>query len=93
VHFSGQPTEQEAIWELAREYGFRVIEDASHAIGASRHGEPVGSCRWSDITVFSFHPVKIITSGDRAHGAVSEPRHHARCLPDAKRRGTLSGGA
>jgi UDP-4-amino-4,6-dideoxy-N-acetyl-beta-L-altrosamine transaminase len=64
VHFAGQPTEQEAIWELAREYGFRIIEDASHAIGARRNGEPVGNCRWSDITVFSFHPVKIITSGE-----------------------------
>lgn len=64
VHFSGQPTDQEAIWELARTYGFRVIEDASHAIGAARNGEPVGSCRWSDITVFSFHPVKLVTSGE-----------------------------
>src|SRR5690349_5854771 len=57
VHFAGQPTEQEAIHELAREYGFRVIEDASHSIGASRNLEPVGSCKWSDITIFSFHPV------------------------------------
>jgi len=64
VHFGGQPTDQEAIWELAQEFGFKVIEDASHAIGASRHGEPVGSCRWSDITVFSFHAVKIITTGE-----------------------------
>jgi UDP-4-amino-4,6-dideoxy-N-acetyl-beta-L-altrosamine transaminase len=64
VHFAGQPTEQEAIWELAREFGFKIIEDASHAIGASRDGEPVGSCRFSDITVFSFHPVKIITTGE-----------------------------
>jgi UDP-4-amino-4,6-dideoxy-N-acetyl-beta-L-altrosamine transaminase len=64
VHFGGQPTEQEAIWELAQEFGFKVLEDASHAIGASRNGEPVGSCRWSDITVFSFHPVKIITTGE-----------------------------
>ena len=64
VHFSGQPTEQEAIWDLAQEYGFRILEDAAHAIGASRNGEPVGSCRWSDITVFSFHPVKIITTGE-----------------------------
>jgi UDP-4-amino-4,6-dideoxy-N-acetyl-beta-L-altrosamine transaminase len=62
VHFAGQPTEQESIWELARQYGFRVIEDASHAIGASRNGEPAGSCRWSDIAIFSFHPVKIITT-------------------------------
>lgn len=64
VHFAGQPTDQEAIWELAQEYGFRVLEDASHAIGATRHGQAVGNCRWSDITVFSFHPVKIITSGE-----------------------------
>ncbi|RXE55082.1 spore coat protein [Methanoculleus taiwanensis] len=64
VHFAGQPTEQEEIRELAEEYGFRVLEDASHAIGADRNGEPVGSCRWSDITVFSFHPVKIITTGE-----------------------------
>lgn len=64
VHFAGQPTEQEAIWDLAKEYGFKVVEDASHAIGASRTGEPVGSCRWSDGTVFSFHAVKIITTGE-----------------------------
>lgn len=64
VHFAGQPSDQEAIWELAQEFGFKVIEDASHAIGASRYGEPVGSCRWSDITVFSFHAVKIITTGE-----------------------------
>ena len=64
VHFSGQPTEQEALWALAQEYGFKVLDDASHAIGASRNGEPVGSCRWSDVTVFSFHPVKIITTGE-----------------------------
>lgn len=64
VHFGGQPTEQEAIWELARKYGFKVLEDASHSVGATRNGEPVGSCRWSHITVFSFHPVKIVTSGE-----------------------------
>lgn len=64
VHFAGQPTDQEAIWQLANEYGFKVLEDASHAIGASRNGERVGSCRWSHATVFSFHPVKIITSGE-----------------------------
>lgn len=64
VHFGGQPTEAEAIFELAREFGFKVLEDASHSIGAERSGEPVGSCRWSDITVFSFHPVKIITTAE-----------------------------
>lgn len=64
VHFAGQPTDQEEIANLAGEFGFRVIEDASHAIGAAQKGEPTGSCRWSDITVFSFHPVKIITAGE-----------------------------
>lgn len=64
VHFAGQPTDQEEIWALAQEYGFHVLEDASHAIGARRCDEPVGSCRWSDVTVFSFHPVKIITTGE-----------------------------
>lgn len=73
VHFAGQPTEQEAIWELAQEFGFKVIEDASHAIGASRNGESVGSCRWSDITVFSFHPVKIITSGEGGMALTNKP--------------------
>lgn len=64
VHFGGQPTEQEKIHALAQEYGFKILEDASHSIGASRNGEPTGSCRWSDITVFSFHPVKIVTTGE-----------------------------
>jgi UDP-4-amino-4,6-dideoxy-N-acetyl-beta-L-altrosamine transaminase len=64
VHLTGQPTDQEAIAQLAREFGFRVLEDASHSIGGARNGEPVGSCKWSDVTVFSFHPVKIITSGE-----------------------------
>ena len=74
VHFGGQPTEQEAIWELAQEYGFKVLEDASHSIGASRNGEAVGSCRWSDITVFSFHPVKIITSGEGGMALTNDER-------------------
>jgi UDP-4-amino-4,6-dideoxy-N-acetyl-beta-L-altrosamine transaminase len=64
VHFAGQPTQQEAIWALAQRYGFKIIEDASHAIGASRLGVAVGNCRWSHITVFSFHPVKIITTAE-----------------------------
>ncbi len=64
VHFAGQPTEQEKIHALSQEYGFKILEDASHSIGGSRNGEPTGSCRWSDITVFSFHPVKIVTTGE-----------------------------
>jgi dTDP-4-amino-4,6-dideoxygalactose transaminase len=54
----------EAIAKLATEYGFRIIEDASHAIGGAYKDEPVGNCRYSDITVFSFHAVKIITTGE-----------------------------
>ena len=64
VHFSGQPTEQDKIYELASAYGIKIIEDASHSIGARFLDEDVGSCKWSDITVFSFHPVKIITTGE-----------------------------
>ena len=64
VHFSGQPTFQEEIFKLSKKYKFKIIEDASHSLGASRNQEKVGSCKWSDITVFSFHPVKIVTSGE-----------------------------
>ncbi len=64
VHLAGQSCDMAAINELAKEYGFKVIEDASHAIGAKYKGNPVGSCDYSDITVFSFHPVKIITSAE-----------------------------
>lgn len=64
VHFAGQSCDMEGIASLAARYGFRVIEDASHAIGGRYRGEPVGDCRYSDMTVFSFHPVKIITTGE-----------------------------
>lgn len=64
VHLAGQAPDMAAIHELALRFGFRVIEDASHAIGARYRGGPVGDCRYSDITVFSFHPVKIITTGE-----------------------------
>jgi UDP-4-amino-4,6-dideoxy-N-acetyl-beta-L-altrosamine transaminase len=64
VHFAGQPCEMDAIAALAHEYGFKVIEDASHAIGSMWQGGYVGACRYSDITVFSFHPVKIITTAE-----------------------------
>ena len=73
VHFAGQPPDQEAIWDLAQEFGFKVLEDASHAIGAYRNDEPVGSCRWSDVTVFSFHPVKIITTGEGGMALTNDP--------------------
>lgn len=64
VHFSGQPCDMQAIHELAKKYGFHIIEDASHAIGGKYKGEPIGNGRYSDITIFSFHPVKIVTSAE-----------------------------
>jgi UDP-4-amino-4,6-dideoxy-N-acetyl-beta-L-altrosamine transaminase len=64
VHLCGQPCDMKAIGELAQRYGFKVIEDASHAIGGKYRGTPIGDCRYSDITVFSFHPVKIVTSAE-----------------------------
>lgn len=73
VHFSGQPCDMKAIGALASEYGFRVIEDASHAIGASYQGTPTGACEHSDITVFSFHPVKIITTGEGGVATTNDP--------------------
>ena len=64
VHFSGQPCDMQAIHKLSKVYGFSIIEDASHAIGGKYQGEPIGNCRYSDITVFSFHPVKIVTTAE-----------------------------
>lgn len=64
VHFSGQSCDMEEIGRLAREYGVAVIEDASHAIGASFLDAAVGCCKYSDCAVFSFHPVKIVTTGE-----------------------------
>ncbi|EHP85507.1 DegT/DnrJ/EryC1/StrS aminotransferase [Geobacter metallireducens RCH3] len=68
VHFAGQSCDMEAIGRLAGRYGFTVIEDASHAIGGRYKSEPVGNCRHSAMTVFSFHPVKIITTGEGGDG-------------------------
>ena len=64
VHLCGQPCDMAAIHALGQHYGFKIIEDASHAIGGRYRGEPIGICRYSDITVFSFHPVKIITTAE-----------------------------
>jgi UDP-4-amino-4,6-dideoxy-N-acetyl-beta-L-altrosamine transaminase len=64
VHFGGQPCDMERIAELARTYGFAVVEDASHALGASYRNDRVGSCRYSDLAILSFHPVKIVTTGE-----------------------------
>lgn len=72
VHLTGEPCNMEAIWALADEYGFAVVEDASHAIGAWRAGAPVGSGR-SAAVVFSFHPVKIVTTGEGGAVVTNDP--------------------
>jgi UDP-4-amino-4,6-dideoxy-N-acetyl-beta-L-altrosamine transaminase len=64
VHLCGQPCDMAGIYKLSQRYGFKILEDASHAIGGKYKGEPIGNCNYSDITVFSFHPVKIITTGE-----------------------------
>lgn len=64
VHYSGHPADMEAFRDLAARSGIKVIEDASHALGALYRGEPVGNCRYSDMTTCSFHPVKHITTGE-----------------------------
>lgn len=74
VHLCGQPCNMEAIGTLAKEYGFKVIEDASHAIGGKYQGEFIGNCRYSDITVFSFHPVKIVTTAEGGMAVTNDAR-------------------
>lgn len=64
VHLCGQPCDMAGFHALSQQYGFKIIEDASHAIGGRYKGVPIGNCRYSDITVFSFHPVKIITTAE-----------------------------
>lgn len=64
VHLAGEPCDMAEIGRLSRRYGFRVVEDASHAVGAQQYGHHIGSCQYSDITIFSFHPVKIITTAE-----------------------------
>lgn len=74
VHLTGQPCDLEAIHALGKKYGFKIIEDASHAIGGKYKGEAIGNCRFSDITVFSFHPVKIITTAEGGMVITNNPR-------------------
>lgn len=82
VHLSGHSCDMCHIAELGQQFGFRIIEDAAHAIGGSYCNEPVGNCRYSDITVFSFHPVKIVTTGEGGMGLTNDPVLHERmaCL-------------
>jgi UDP-4-amino-4,6-dideoxy-N-acetyl-beta-L-altrosamine transaminase len=72
VAFAGQPCDQEIIRELTEKYDIKIIEDAAHAIGASRNGQKIGNCLWSDITIFSFHPVKIITTAEGGIGLTND---------------------
>lgn len=73
VHLCGQPCDMRAIHALSERFGFRIIEDASHAIGGRYRGEPIGNGRYSDIAVFSFHPVKIITTAEGGIAATNDP--------------------
>ena len=73
VHLTGSSCDMASIGLLAKRYGFAVLEDASHAIGGCYQGEPVGNCRHSAITVFSFHPVKIITTGEGGLATTNDP--------------------
>lgn len=73
VHLAGQSCDMAGLNALALRYGFKVVEDASHAVGAHYKGEPVGNCRYSDITIFSFHPVKIITTAEGGLALTNSP--------------------
>jgi UDP-4-amino-4,6-dideoxy-N-acetyl-beta-L-altrosamine transaminase len=74
VHLCGTSCDMAAIAVLAQRYGVAVLEDASHAIGGSYHGGPIGNCRYSAITVFSFHPVKIITTAEGGLATTNDPK-------------------
>jgi UDP-4-amino-4,6-dideoxy-N-acetyl-beta-L-altrosamine transaminase len=74
VHLCGQPCEMDEIHRLSQVYGFKIIEDASHAIGGKYKGDFIGNCRYSDITVFSFHPVKIITTAEGGMALTNDAR-------------------
>lgn len=80
VHLTGQPCDMAAIHALSQKYGFKIIEDASHAIGGQYRGEPIGNGRYSDITVFSFHPVKIITTAEGGMALTNNDRLAARLV-------------
>lgn len=73
VHFTGRSCDMASIAALAKEYGFRVIEDAAHAVGAAFQSQPVGACEFSDIAVFSFHPVKIVTTAEGGMATTNDP--------------------
>lgn len=78
VNFGGLSVDRKEKYELAKKYGLKVIEDSSHCIGSYNNFEKVGSCRWSDINVFSFHPVKIITTGEGGAATTNSPLYGKR---------------
>jgi len=92
VHLCGQPCDMAGIHKLSQQYGFKIIEDASHAIGGKYKGEAIGNGRYSDITVFSFHPVKIITTGEGGM-AVTNDAALAKHLRLLRSHGISSGAA
>lgn len=78
VHFAGLPCDMARIYTLAKQYGVQIIEDASHAIGARYKDTTIGDCRYSDLTVFSFHPVKLITTGEGGMITTNSPELHSK---------------
>lgn len=80
VAFSGQSCDMAKIAELSKEYGFTIVEDASHAIGGKYRGQKIGSCRYSDMTVFSFHPVKIVTSAEGGIVLTNKPEFYQKLI-------------
>lgn len=82
VHFAGASCDMASIRELSGQYGFRVLEDAAHGIGGRYHDAPIGSCAYSDVTTFSFHPVKIVTTGEGGMVLTNDEElaHRARLL-------------
>ena len=80
VHFAGNPVDLEFLDKLRKRYGFKVVEDAAHATGAEFRGERIGSCKWSDLCVFSFHAVKIITTGEGGMVTTNSPELYEKLL-------------
>lgn len=80
VHYAGQSCDMESLYALAQEHGFSILEDAAHAIGSNYKDTKVGSCRYSDMTVFSFHPVKTITTAEGGAITTNDEKLHKKLL-------------
>jgi UDP-4-amino-4,6-dideoxy-N-acetyl-beta-L-altrosamine transaminase len=80
VHLCGQSCDMKQIYKLSKIYGFKIIEDASHAIGGSYRDFKIGSCRYSDITIFSFHPVKIVTTAEGGIALTNKKHLHEKMM-------------